>query len=182
MLSGFFKVSSGKKYGNKIADYLGVDQRLFHSAMEEGGCEMHLLKLHDLKQENIELSEISYHSTKYLLPGFLSIEKRFGKQRLITYAVQNVGEFISKYEQTLDEHNHSNDKPKVNPEYPEGRYELSCDVILAQRLRGRELEKEPYVMRSDDLEGLKSIALVKSLGGVEVTLKDLQTGELIAPN
>lgn len=87
------KAYSGKKYGNQIADFLKIHRGLFHTAMEEGGCEMHLIKLYFLKKENLDMIEVAYDSCEYLLRGLLVMETRFGKQPLSEDALEKVKAF-----------------------------------------------------------------------------------------
>ncbi|MGI2856486.1 hypothetical protein ACRTDR_20280 [Shewanella algae] len=178
MLGGIFKASSGKKYGNQIADHLGVHRGLFHSAVEEGGCPMHLIRLHFLRKQNMSLDDAANHIMEFLIPGLRVIEERFGPQALIEDALENLRGFAHRY--------YKEDGPSIQGEqivssvFSEGRYELSYELEMVQRIRGKDLiSKEPYVNRSDDLDGLKAMALMKSMGGVDVTLRDLNTGEVI---
>lgn len=62
-----------------------------------------------------------------------------------------------------------------------GRYELRYKIELRQKLRGKELiSEETSGLRSDDLNGLKSMAFMHKLAGKEVELRDLATGQSIA--
>lgn len=62
-----------------------------------------------------------------------------------------------------------------------GRYELQYKIQLVQKMRGKDLiSEETSGLRSDDLDGLKSMAFMHKLAGKEVKLKDLTTGKSIA--
>lgn len=62
-----------------------------------------------------------------------------------------------------------------------GRYELRYKIQLVQKIRGKDLiSEETSGLRSDDLDGLKSMAFMHKLAGKEVKLKDLATGKSIA--
>lgn len=61
-----------------------------------------------------------------------------------------------------------------------GRYELRYKIELVQKIRGKDLiSEETSGLRSDDLDGLKSMAFMHKLAGKEVELKDLVTGKSI---
>lgn len=61
-----------------------------------------------------------------------------------------------------------------------GRYELKYKTEIVERIRGKEiLSTDLIVRRSDDLNSLKAIALVRNLQGQEFDLKDLSTGNII---
>lgn len=62
-----------------------------------------------------------------------------------------------------------------------GRYELRYQIELVQKIRGKDLiSEESSGLRSDDLDGLKSMAFMHKLAGKKVELKDLATGKSIA--
>ena len=87
------QVRRGQKFGNEIADYLNIHRSLFHGAMEEGGCEMHLIKLFNLKAEGYSVHEIALDACDFLLPGLDVLELRFGKQEQIKQAKDAVFNF-----------------------------------------------------------------------------------------
>lgn len=183
MIGGMIKAYKGKRYGNRIADWLGVHRGLFHSAMEEGGLPMHMIWLYFLEKENLRIEVAAGSTTEFLKRGLLNIETRFGRQELIDSALDRVKEFEGESIQESEDQSQSNDDPVVSSVFSEGRYELLYHVELTQRIRGKEyITKEPYVSRSNDLDSLKSMALMKQLGGVSVTLKDLKTGEELPTN
>gem|GEM_PF-2309559 len=185
VIGGLMKVYSGKKYGNKIADFLKINRGLFHTAMEEGGCEMHLLKLYFLKQEGLGMAEVAYDSCEYLLRGLLVLETRFGKQPLSEDAFEKIKAFRLAHEKST-----SSSDASMSEAYQKdgdhdlirgsGRYQLKYKVELVQKLRGKEfISEEVSGLRSDDLEGLKSMAFMHKLAGKKVELKDLATGKVI---
>ena len=98
MIGGIIKACTGKKYGNQIADFLKINRGLFHTAMEEGGCEMHLIKLYFLKRENISINEVAYNACDYLIRGLFSLRTKFGKQPLSEDALEKVTAFKKAYE------------------------------------------------------------------------------------
>ncbi|XUO83496.1 hypothetical protein RVM27_13870 [Halomonas sp. KM007] len=61
-----------------------------------------------------------------------------------------------------------------------GRYELRYKIEIVQKVRGKELtSQETSGLRSDDLDGLKSMAFMHKLAGKEVELRDLMAGTSI---
>ena len=62
-----------------------------------------------------------------------------------------------------------------------GRYELRYNIEIVQKIRGKELiSEEASGLRSDDLNGLKSMALMHKMAGQKVELRDLKAGVRIA--
>lgn len=148
MLGGLFKAYSGKKYGNCVADFLGIHRGLYHNAMEEGGCEMHLLKLHFLKKENLDISEVAYNSSEYILPGLLSIEARFGKQDLISDAVAKVKKFVGDYELSSKQGTDQKEKRQLMEGFREGSA-ISCWILITYIERKYEsLDSHPELLNS----------------------------------
>ncbi|GFM88394.1 hypothetical protein PSCICO_37930 [Pseudomonas cichorii] len=94
MFKGIYWAWKGKSFGNEVADYLGVNRRLYHGAMEEGGCSQHMLRLYHLRSQGVALEEVAYHSCDYLSLGLLGLERRFGKQKLISQAQENINRFL----------------------------------------------------------------------------------------
>lgn len=86
----------GKRFGNAVADFMGVHRSLYHGAMEEGGCLLHMMKLHHLRQRGLPLELVAYDSCEFLLPGLICLEQRFGHQVLIDKARFKVLEYMSK--------------------------------------------------------------------------------------
>ncbi|AJO77726.1 hypothetical protein TO66_10605 [Pseudomonas sp. MRSN 12121] len=86
MLKGMYWVWQGKKFGNQIADFIGMHRDLYHGAMEEGGCKVHMLKLYQLKAEGYSVELAAYDSCKFLIPGLRTIEDKFGSQEQIEHA------------------------------------------------------------------------------------------------
>lgn len=89
-LKGMYWASQGKRFGNQVADLLGVHRGLYHCAMEEGGCQMHLIKLYQLKEDGESIERVALHSCQFLFPGLEAIQARFGKQSLVDEARSRV--------------------------------------------------------------------------------------------
>lgn len=99
---GMYWAWKGKAFGNQVADLMGIHRALYHGAMEEGGCQMHMLKLYQLKEEGVPIERVAVHSCKFLIPGLGLLEERFGPQDLIVEAkaiafewMGNAGKFYS---------------------------------------------------------------------------------------
>lgn len=192
MLSGIMMILSGKRYGNKVADFLEIRRGLFHTAMEDGGCHMHLLVLHALKQDETEIKEVAWLCSQYLIRGIDKFNIRFGYPEVSKIALKKVTAFMNDYENALNELEQRADatsartlEQKANivdstQVHESGRYELKYKTEIVERIRGKEiLSTELIVRRSDDLNSLKAIALVRNLQGQEFDLKDLSTGNII---
>ena len=68
----------------------------------------------------------------------------------------------------------------VSSEFPSGRYQLSYTVYVKERIRGEERKiGTKYAMRSDNLDNLKTFAMMHKVGGDEVMIEDLESGEQI---
>ena len=93
-LKGIWWAWKGKAFGNQVADFLGVHRSIYHGAMQEGGCELHMIKLYLLKKEGCSLKEVGMHSTTFLLPGMRVLKDRFGPQLQIEESRKNVIAFI----------------------------------------------------------------------------------------
>ena len=78
MLKAFFTARRGKKVGNLAADAIGLPRALFHTGMEMGGCECHLIKLACMHDEGLDIDEIAYQSLKYLESGVRKLERQWG--------------------------------------------------------------------------------------------------------
>ncbi|MCO7527733.1 hypothetical protein NJH54_24900 [Pseudomonas asiatica] len=100
-LKGMWWAWKGKAYGNQVADLLGIHRGLYHGAMEEGGCQMHLIKLFQLKQEGHSLEDVALHSCDYLLSGLAKLEMRFGPQTQIGQARMKVGDYSQRFNKDL---------------------------------------------------------------------------------
>jgi hypothetical protein len=86
----------GKRFGNKVADFIGIHRSLYHGAMEEGGCHMHMMKLYHFKKMELPLALVAHDSCKYLALGLICLKDRFGPQELIEQAQVMVDECASR--------------------------------------------------------------------------------------
>lgn len=80
----------GKAFGNEVADYIGMHRSLYHGAMEEGGCRLHMIQLASYKAGGMSVGEVAHLSVPFLLPGLRNLEERFGSQELILDARRQV--------------------------------------------------------------------------------------------
>ncbi len=95
-LWGLRRTSMGKKFGNEIADSMGIPRRVFHTAIELGGMEMHLVFLAVLKDEGKSINEAREEMLPILMDGLYAMEARFGTQMQITDSIETVMSFLSK--------------------------------------------------------------------------------------
>lgn len=90
------KLASGRRYGNKVADCLGISRSIYHAAMEEGGMAQHMLALYSLKHSGATVAEVCVHSCKYLDRGLDKLELRFGTQAQITNARYQISALLGR--------------------------------------------------------------------------------------
>lgn len=86
MLGGIYAAWRGRVFGNQVADFIGMHRSLYHGAMEEGGCNMHMLMLSHLKSEGYAVEAVAQDSCKFLIAGLRIIENKFGQQAHIDHA------------------------------------------------------------------------------------------------
>ena len=86
VFASVYRAWRGKAFGNQVADLLGIHRGLYHGAMEEGGCELHMIKLYYLKEEGCSIEQVGIHSIKFLVPGLSVLRARFGPQPQIESA------------------------------------------------------------------------------------------------
>lgn len=172
-----FSMIVGRKAANEIADHIGVDRALFSSALLESGTTWAHLKT--LKQLEYSIDE----AAKAVLPSFekglIIIRDRFGEQTQIRHGFAVIRSLNAKW-------GHS-DMP-IEDEvmvvladgWETGRYQLSYPAKTNEMVNGRPVGSDVfYAMRSDNLDGLQGLALVKKLGGVDVSLIDTTTGQSV---
>lgn len=99
---GIFKavalVWSGRRYGNQVADYLCVNRRLFHSAVEMGGLSQHLILLGLASKANQSMGDTATLVSGHLVDGLEEMRAAFGEQQLILSAIKNVQMFRGEVE------------------------------------------------------------------------------------
>ena len=99
VLKGMYWAWKGRALGNQVADLLGIHRGLYHGAMEEGGCQLHLIKLYHLKQGGESVERMALHSCAFLLPGLIQLEQRYGPQAQIEQAKASVVEFYGRFKE-----------------------------------------------------------------------------------
>ncbi len=173
---GFFSLFTGRKYSNEIADYLKIDRRLYSSALLEAGVSWGTLKPYQKNGTPIE--KMAFLLMPSFIQGLAIIKQRFGEQPTIISAEYIVRDWISEHEQELRD---AATEEIVSSEYPNGRFKLTYPIYREEQLRGEVITHEStYALYSDDLEELKSLALVKQLGGADISLIDTETGHAIS--
>lgn len=95
LIKSMLLARKGKAFGNEVADYIGMHRSLYHGAMEEGGCSLHMIKLAAQKDDGMSLEEAAHFSIPFLLPGLRTLEDKFGSQDLILHARRQVYGLIS---------------------------------------------------------------------------------------
>ncbi len=173
-----FSFNKGRKFSNQIADHLGIHRGLYSSSLLETGVTWAHLKL--LMKTGCSAREAADELMPAFIQGLTIIESRFGPQPTIQQAESVVMDWYNK-NQEFDEDGPSDQPDRiVSSEFPSGRYELTYEIETNETFRGKSIgNKQIYVMRSNDLEHLEATALVKRLGGVESTLIDTTTGDVL---
>lgn len=161
---GLFGGKVGKHFCNEIADYLGIERKLFSSGLlERGTTHFHIKTLKEMGTSTEE-------AAKTLLPTFClgleMINGKFGPLPEIQAAADRANYWIEQW--TCASAASESGSRIISSEFPAGRYELSYPIPE---------HTETYVMLSDDCKALQGIALVKSLGGEAVRLTDTKTGQ-----
>lgn len=77
---------AGKESGEQGGEAHGDSPELVHSAMEEGGCQLHLMKLYHFNKMGVPLELIAHDSCKFLFAGLVCLEQAFGPHALIESA------------------------------------------------------------------------------------------------
>jgi hypothetical protein len=90
---GLRVANKGRKFGNEIADSMGIQRGIFHSAIERGGLPMHMIILSQMRDEGVELPDARSHLLMYLDIGLHELENQFGPKDKIS----NAKSIISKY-------------------------------------------------------------------------------------
>ncbi|EZI25377.1 hypothetical protein PE143B_0124720 [Pseudomonas extremaustralis 14-3 substr. 14-3b] len=95
---GFRLVWAGRRFGNDVAKYLGVDRRLFHNALELGGLHDHLVLLGFAVKANQDIGDVAMLVSGYLIDGIEVMKVRFGARPMMTAATRNVLMFRGEVE------------------------------------------------------------------------------------
>ena len=113
LLWGFRRASRGKKFGNEVADSIGIRRSHFHTSLEAGGVPMHMIMLAGLKDEGTSIAECREMLLPVLLDGLRAIEFRFGPQSSLTESIETVEQWLSEVS-TVEADSLSGDEPIVN--------------------------------------------------------------------
>jgi hypothetical protein len=90
MALGWFGLGlgAGRKYGNQIADHLGLSRNLFHTILEHGVDGPSLVVLGSLKALPVDRAAVKLAPS--MVRGLMKLEKKFGTQPQIEEAKQAV--------------------------------------------------------------------------------------------
>ncbi len=80
----FFGLGKARKYGNRIADHLGISRNLFHSILESGVGKdgmPSLMLLNGLQAVPVDRAAVRLAPS--LIRGMMALESRFGPQQQI---------------------------------------------------------------------------------------------------
>lgn len=87
---GFRLVWAGRRFGNDVAKYLGIDHRLFHNALELGGLHNHLVLLGRAIEAKQDIGDVAMLVSGYLIDGIEVMKVRFGARPIMAVATRNV--------------------------------------------------------------------------------------------
>jgi hypothetical protein len=76
-----FGFRAQKSFANEIADTLGIDRRLYKTAMFEVGISTR--EINEMKKSGMSAYDVGIYSLPTLITGLNMLEKKFGKQALI---------------------------------------------------------------------------------------------------
>lgn len=78
----------GRRYGNKIATSIGIENNLFHEAIQQGGLGNNsLMMLESLRREGVSPFDAAPMFGQFLIDGLNILELRFGPQPQIEKAM-----------------------------------------------------------------------------------------------
>ncbi|KZY86119.1 hypothetical protein A3741_26860, partial [Oleiphilus sp. HI0069] len=137
MFESFKYTRSGKKFGNSVADVIGIQRGLYHAAMEQGGCHMHLLKLAEMKEEGLNLIQVAFHSMKFLDEGLKFLEKKWGNIPKISNGKEAIEKFRSTYEGHLKE---DPDNQHVATQFESKFNLIQTYLMMAQAFNTKDIE------------------------------------------
>jgi hypothetical protein len=88
----------GRKFGNKVAQHLGMSNNFFHSVLENGvkGSSLQLLGILDVTRLTLEQASVQLGPS--LNRGLVALEERFGRQEMIENAKPLVAKLVSDWE------------------------------------------------------------------------------------
>jgi hypothetical protein len=127
-----WRVNSGREYGNRVAFYIGMDEKLYHSALEAAGLPLHLLWLYGSKKNKIKISATAEASLTFLPTGLAALEGRFGEQRLIKEAMTAVQKLLDETQPKQE----SIYKNTFKGNIPECRYILIQYMNTSEKING----------------------------------------------
>ena len=91
-------LGKGRKFGNKIAEHLGMSNNFFHSVLENGVSGPSLQLLAALEGTGCTLERASIELAPSLERGLVALENRFGRQEMIENAKPLVAHMLREWE------------------------------------------------------------------------------------
>lgn len=91
-------LGKGRKFGNKVASHLGMNNNFFHSVLENGVTGPSLQVLAMLEGAGFTVEQASVQLAPSLERGLLALESRFGRQEMIENAKPTVSRLVSEWE------------------------------------------------------------------------------------
>jgi hypothetical protein len=170
-----WKVNSGKEYGNRVAFYIGMNKKLYHSALEAAGLPLHLLWLYESKKNKIKISETAEISLTFLPAGLAALESRFGEQWLIKEAIAAV----QRLSDDIRPKHETSYKYTLKGNNPECRYILTQYMNTTDKTNGAPLNNKTHIIEFSGNSLSEIHELAKSLKTpihfVELIDKDTNT-------
>lgn len=79
-------MGDGRKFGNQIADAVGVEHNLFHSVLDVSAPGPSLLVLESMRQQGVTPMTAAMHLSPFLVEGVEKLENKFGQQPQLDHA------------------------------------------------------------------------------------------------
>lgn len=96
-------LSKGRKFGNKIAEHLGMSSSFFHSVLDNGVSGPSLQLLATLESAGCTLNRASVELAPSLKRGLFTLENRFGRQEMIDNAKPIVAQLMKGWEELQEQ-------------------------------------------------------------------------------
>lgn len=89
-----------RRFGNKVADCVGLNRNQFHSALDNGVSGSSLAMLEMLEKAGLTPEQAGVEVGPSLAKGIAKLEGRFGPQPQIEAAKPTIAELVAKWEAT----------------------------------------------------------------------------------
>lgn len=95
-------LGDGRKFGNQVADAMGLEHNLFHTILENGNPPVpSLMMLNDLKRHEFSPMDAANELAPFLLRGLEALEQQWGEQPQLTSARPIVEKLYEKFENSI---------------------------------------------------------------------------------